>query len=105
MDDPLNRVFFWIHVTLSVLDVLNVFSFVFDIESIVDEFDIDANNIVDIVADIDVEHIVVDGLNIAVGHYCLAVADLVVAHLYCLYMDDNVHVQSAGVDEVDYDLG
>ena len=94
-----------------VLDVLNVFSFVFDIESIVDAFDIDANNIVDIVADIAAEHIVVDGLDIAVDadQYFLAAADLAVGHHYCLHMDDNVHVQSAAVEQSvdgdDHDLG
>ena len=89
-----------------VLDVLNVFSFVFDIESIVDAFDIDANNIVDIVADIAVEHIVADGLDIAADQYFLAAAaDLAVGRHYCLHMDDNVHVQSAAVDGDDHDLG
>ena len=83
-----------------VLNVLNVFSFVFDIESIVDAFDIDASNIVDIVADIAAEHIVVDGLDIAVvvdaDQYSLAAVDL--GHHYCLHMDDNVHVQSVAVE-------
>ena len=95
-----------------VLNVLNVFSFVFDIESIVDAFDIDASNIVDIVADIAAEHIVVDGLDIAVvdADQCfLAAADLAVGHHYCLHMDDNVHVQSAAVEQSadgdDHDLG
>ena len=85
-----------------VLNVLNVFSFVFDIESIVDAFDIDASNIVDIVADIAAEHIVGDGLDIAVvvdaDQYSLAAADLAVGHHYCLHMDDNVHVQSVAVE-------
>ena len=93
---------------------MNVFSFVFDIESIVDAFDIDASNIVDIVADIAAEHIVVDGLDIAVvvvdaDQYSLAAADLAVGHHYCLHMDDNVHVQSAAVEQSadgdDHDLG
>ena len=95
-----------------VLNVLNVFSFVFDIESIVDAFDIDASNIVDIVADIAAEHIVVDGLDIAVvdaDQYFLAAADLAVGRHYCLHMDDNVHVQSAAVEQSadgdDHDLG
>ena len=93
---------------------MNVFSFVFDIESIVDAFDIDASNIVDIVADIAAEHIVVDGLDIDVvvvdaDQYSLAAADLAVGHHYCLHMDDNVHVQSAAVEQSvdgdDHDLG
>ena len=93
---------------------MNVASFVFDIESIVGAFDIDANNIVDIVADIAVEHIVVDDLHTvadvdAVQLYFLAavvVDDLVVVLHYCLYKDDNVHVQPDVVaDEDDHDLG
>ena len=92
---------------------MNVASFVSDIESIVGAFDIDANNIVDIVADIAVEHIVVDDLHTvadvdAVQLYFLAavVDDLVVVLHYCLYKDDNVHVQlDAVADEDDHDLG
>ena len=93
---------------------MNVASFVSDIESIVGAFDIDANNIVDIVADIAVEHIVVDDLHTvadvdAVQLYFLAAAvvdDLVVVLHYCLYKDDNVHVQPDVVaDEDDHDLG
>ena len=93
---------------------MNVASFVFDIESIVDAFDIDANNIVDIVADIAVEHIVVDDLHTvadvdAVQLYFLAavvVDDLAVVLHYCLNKDDNVHEQlHAAADEGDHDLG
>ena len=94
---------------------MNVFSFVFDIESTVDAFDIDANNIVDIDADIAVEHIVVDDLHIAADvvvvdadqYFLAAAVDLVVVHLDYLQTDGNAHVQSAAdvVDEDDHDLG